>query len=164
MTAKDIKDRLRTIKLEAERLRAQLKRLEPKPKRPKVKVRRVVSAEERERARLYEAFREEHQTCWACGRDRKPPKWYEPWLPNERAHIVNKPRVEDIRCVVSLCTICHRISHWERFAHFKQPEKLTLENLLWLKREHDPDHFDLEFLQRHSVKRLPTPTPPGAWQ
>lgn len=125
----------------------------------KVKVRKVRSEAEKERERKYAEFREVHTWCWACGRDKKPPKWYEPWLPNERAHIVNKPRVEDVRAVVSLCTICHRISHWERFAHFKEPSQLTTGDLIRLKREHDPDNYDPEFLQRHSVRKLCFPRP-----
>jgi hypothetical protein len=79
-------------------------------------------------------------------------EYYGPWL-IERAHIANKPRREDRRLVVMLCTICHKSEHGERIAGFDRP-KLTVGQMLALKLECDPDWYDLEFIQRHSVRLL----------
>jgi hypothetical protein len=35
--------------------------------------------------------------------------------------------------------------------------------MLWLKRAFDQERFDLEFLQRHSIQRLPEPEPLPSW-
>ena len=91
--------------------------------------------------------------CWACEHHARPKKYRGPWL-IERAHIVNKPRVEDRRVVVMLCTLCHKASHGERIAGDMRPP-LKLGHLLEIKAHTDPDWFDLEFLQKHTVRKLP---------
>lgn len=101
----------------------------------------------------YDAMRSLFFSCWACGANRKPLTYYGPWL-IERAHICNKPRREDRRLVVMLCSVCHKFSHGERLGGLERP-KLLVEHLLGLKQEFDRDWFDLEFLQRHSLKILP---------
>lgn len=100
--------------------------------------------------------------CWACGRDwlGRPEWWHGPWV-IERAHIVNKPRAEDRRAVNFLCSACHDTQHGETLAGWGLP-KLTVANMLWLKREHDPQFYDRDFLQKHSVQRLPEPEEPPA--
>jgi len=94
--------------------------------------------------------------CFRCGRTaaQKPAWWHAPFL-IERSHIVNKPRREDRRAVIPLCSFCHRVQHGDRFDGFKHLEPLSMERLLEFKRFYDPDYFDLEWLQRHSVRRLP---------
>lgn len=71
-----------------------------------------------------------------------------------RAHVTSSPRVEDVRIVVILCPFCHGVAHGIRFAGNERP-KLTVGNLLYLKRLRDPENFDREFLQRYSVQILP---------
>ncbi len=93
--------------------------------------------------------------CWACHASSKPAWYLGPWW-CERAHIVNKPRREDRRCVVILCSVCHKISHGERFSGVERP-RLLVEHLLWLKLERDEDWWDLDYLQRCSVRILPNP-------
>lgn len=83
--------------------------------------------------------------CWACGSDRQL----------ERAHIVNKPRREDTRAVIKLCSICHKVQHGERLAGEDRP-RLLVEHMLWLKLKLDADRYDRAWLQRHTVGRLPT--------
>jgi hypothetical protein len=100
----------------------------------------------------YDAMRSLFDRCWACGARSKPQGYYGPWL-IERAHIANKPRREDRRLVVMLCTICHKWSHGERVATFPRP-KLDAGHLVTLKAERDPEWFDLEFINRHSVRIL----------
>lgn len=92
-------------------------------------------------------------TCWACGAWKRQENYFAPWM-IERAHIVNKPRRLDRRLVVMLCSVCHRISHGERLSGFDR-SKLELAHLLTLKKECDPDWWDLEFIQRHSIRILP---------
>jgi hypothetical protein len=97
--------------------------------------------------------------CWACGsgeRD-KPEDWFAVWL-IERAHIVRNPRREEVRAAVLLCSYCHRVSHGERIVcggRYPRWPSLTREHLIWLKRERDPEHYDREFLQANSIRRLP---------
>lgn len=110
----------------------------------------------------YDDFAFEHPCagfCWACGRDMsdQPNWWHAPWL-IERAHITNKPRKLDVRAIVLLCSGCHKVSHGERFRQWVLP-RLTLANMLHLKRVFDGDNFDMVFLQRCAVQRLPDPAP-----
>lgn len=93
--------------------------------------------------------------CWACGSSAQPAFWYAPWFLH-RAHIVNQPRLKDRRCVVLICPLCHSIEHGGRHLEAETPP-LTTENLLWLKKEHDPEFYDLELLQECSVRKLPKP-------
>lgn len=103
--------------------------------------------------------------CWRCGRtpNDKPTWWNSPFL-CERAHVVNSPRVESRKCCVLMCSICHRIQHGDRFTcdltsggrfSLCTQTPLTLEQLLEMKRDRDPDFWDLAFLQSCSVRRLP---------
>lgn len=93
--------------------------------------------------------------CWACGASSCPRGWYAPWLV-ERAHIVNKPRREDRRVCVLLCSVCHRVQHGERLAGFARP-RLELPHMLALKITCDPGFWDPAFMQSCSVQRLPEP-------
>jgi hypothetical protein len=52
-----------------------------------------------------------------------------------------------------LCTICHKWSHGERVTMFTRP-KLDAGHLVTLKAERDPEWFELEFINRHSVRIL----------
>ena len=122
-----------------------------RPKANKGKGRKVKSAEERERERLYAEFREINSICWNCHRTKPPRGWSGPWIPNERAHITKDglgKRLEDVRLVCSLCTWCHRLN---------TEGLITVAEMIRLKREHDPDNYDPEFLQKHSVRRLSFP-------
>ena len=100
----------------------------------------------------YDAMRSLFACCWACNATRKPMQYYGPWL-IERAHIANKPRREDRRLVVMLCSICHKSEHGERLAGFERP-RLNVGQMLALKLECDPDWYDLRFIQKHSVRLL----------
>jgi len=105
--------------------------------------------------------------CWACGRTgawyHAPGWWLVPWMLH-RAHICAKPRVEDARAIVALCPACHHgHCHGERYPAERDAPALTVANLLWLKAAFDKSRFDREFLQRHSVQRLPEPELLPAW-
>ena len=58
------------------------------------------------------ALQHRYPWCWWCGRMHtdRPGLWGGPFLV-ERAHIVNNPRREDVRAVVLLCSLCHRLQH-----------------------------------------------------
>jgi len=103
-------------------------------------------------------LRTEFPWCWSCGAGGSdaPKKWHGPFL-IERAHIVNKPRVEDRRAVVLLCSLCHRQEHGSDVSAYGRKSKsgLELPELLWLKRRFDPKYFDREFLSKHCVGKLP---------
>lgn len=106
----------------------------------------------------YKRFRTEHPQpwCWACGRGEsdRPRWWYVPWV-IERSHIVSKPRIDDRRVAALLCSGCHKTSHGERIAGWTMP-KLSLANLLWLKKRFDPAYYNRQFMRRYSVGNLPS--------
>ena len=103
----------------------------------------------------YDFMRQHFHRCWACFSNSKPKNYLGPWL-IERAHIVNKPRREDRRLVVMLCTICHKANHGERIAGNIRP-RLTTSMMIQIKKEFDPLWFDLEFMGKHSVRMLYEP-------
>jgi hypothetical protein len=115
-------------------------------------------------AQLYRKMIKEHGLafCWACGRDsgERPENWFAPWF-IERAHIVRSPRKEDRRLVTLLCGLCHRAGvHGERIVTMSRAidwPRLEVAHLLALKLLRDPEYFDLPFLQRYSVQKLPAP-------
>jgi len=114
-------------------------------------------------ARFVEASR--HRFCWICGEAERPAWWAGPWA-LERAHIVNKPRVEDVRAVVILCTCCHRISHGERFGGEvgrRSVCEITVGNLLAAKERFDLGRYDLEFLACRSIRKLAEAVIPAVW-
>ena len=86
----------------------------------------------------------------------RPEWWCAPWFLH-RAHIVSQPRREDRRAIILLCPVCHGIQHGERYPQVVGWDKIAVAELLWLKQQRDPQWFDLEWLQRHSVRRLPEP-------
>jgi hypothetical protein len=131
-----------------------------RPKPVKVKVRKVVSAEERERARLYAEWKLDHDGCMLCERTAsdKPSWWHGPFFV-ERMHIVNKPRVEDVRVILAACSLCHRLQHGATFSQIPGLKPLTITELLRVKKFLDPDNYDPEFLQKHSIRKLVFPTP-----
>ena len=92
--------------------------------------------------------------CWRCGRKgHQRPEWWNAPFGLERCHLFTNPRLEDRRVVFCACSLCHRIQHGDRFQ--EDPRKpLPLEHLIDLKRQWDPDYFDLEFLQKCSLRRL----------
>lgn len=100
----------------------------------------------------YAAMRSLFFSCWACGASRKPSSYFGPWL-IERAHIANKPRREDRRLVVMLCTLCHKASHRERIAGFLRPA-LSPGQMVALKQFYDAEWLDLEYINKHSVRLL----------
>ncbi len=122
------------------------------------------SMESRRMSSSYDKFRVIHQSCWACGSTRKPDWWHGIWLPNERAHIVNQPRVDDVRVIVCLCSTCHKIQTNSTFPELGKVPQLSLANLLFLKIANDPSNYDPAFILRHSVRNvLPTPEPLPKW-
>lgn len=100
--------------------------------------------------------------CWYCGRwgSQRPEGWHGPFL-IERAHIVNKPRREDPRAVVALCSLCHRIEHGETFVLDAVLPRCSLAHMLWLKRRFDAGRYDRSFLSANCIGRLPTAKRPG---
>lgn len=111
----------------------------------------------------YKQFNQINRVCWACGATARPEWWYGPWLPNERAHIVAQPRVEDVRVIVCLCSTCHRIQTNATFPNLRDVPPLKLEHMLKLKLTNDPLNYDVEFLEKHSVRKMPIPEQLPAW-
>ena len=93
--------------------------------------------------------------CWYCGRymHQRPDYWRAGFY-LERAHIVNHPRIEDRRCVVILCSCCHRAYHDKGLNGYELPI-VTVGNMLWLKRTFDREYYDRTFMRKYSVSSLP---------
>lgn len=106
----------------------------------------------------YHAFRDYAQQagfCWACGRSsqyRDKPASYGAFWMIQRAHIVSNPRLEDRRVVCLLCPLCHAAYD------DKGDDSITLANMLYLKQLFDPKFFDIDLLQKCSIRRLPAGT------
>lgn len=121
--------------------------------------------ERREELRQFEEVLQDTDKpwCWACGAgfEDAPAGWGDPWL-IERAHIVWHPRCKTRHSIVLLCSLCHRVSHGERIHPYQDWPALTRENLLWLKKEHDPEFYDPDRLALACIGRLPEPRIPAA--
>ena len=83
--------------------------------------------------------------CWGCGRKYSNDRF----LPLVRAHLSagagRQIRKEDRRAVVILCNDCHwRHRHEMPAAH---GDFITDAEVLWLKRERDPEFWDWEFIK-----------------
>lgn len=121
---------------------------------------RAWRADQRKHEAVYDTERDKwRRLCWACLRGSRPADWHAPWFLH-RAHIVNKPRLRDWRCVVLLCPVCHLVQEGEQ--GYERP-KLTRANMIWLKRRWDFENFDPEILQACCVGKLPEPSPPAFW-
>lgn len=105
-----------------------------------------------------------HNWCWWCGRDAqsKPEPWGGPWL-IERAHIVASPRREDVRAVVLLCSLCHRLSHGLdiKLSDVQLLPAASVANMLWLKQRFDSTCYDRKFLQENCIGNLPNAVCPS---
>ncbi len=109
------------------------------------------------RKREYQKMRSQFPPqCWACSAEHQPHWWgHAPWLPNERAHITRGTRLEDRRCVVLLCSCCHKLYDGGlNLSHQNLENKLTVEILLEIKKEFDPEFFDFDLLQACSIRKL----------
>ena len=91
--------------------------------------------------------------CWACGCTRPPRLWHAPFL-IERAHIVNKPRMELREVANLLCSLCHKVQGGD--GTLGRPP-ITLANMVWIKMVRDPEYFSIEELNQYSVRRMPEP-------
>jgi len=113
--------------------------------------------------------------CWNCGRTggARPENWHGPfWL--QIAHIASGQgrarRVEDRRAVCLLCSLCHdvHVSDADRLTHKTICSSVwpTIDerHTLWLKKTFDPEYYDVEFLGRYWIGKLPEPErPPLFW-
>ncbi len=153
MTPDAIKTRLRNLKLEAAQLRATLRRLEPKARKPKV--RKVRASEDLERARAYVAMLDETSFCWACGRTRddRPSWWASPFWGLERMHFVHSGtgrRIKDRRLVILGCSGCH--CHYHRnIAEWELP-RLTDGQCVLLKSRFDLEWYDPLFIAANNIR------------
>jgi len=112
-------------------------------------------ADKRSHVAIYHDFRDYAQQggfCWSCGRTAafrdKPIDYGAKWI-IQRCHITSKPRLEDRRVVNLLCPTCH-----EAYDDAGD-ERITLSNMIFLKQLFDPEFFDIELLQRCSIRILP---------
>jgi len=122
--------------------------------------------------RAYKLILVEYPYCMACGRDatERPAKWGAPWR-LERAHLAagrsKMCRHEDRRAVVSLCGRCHLLhsTHGRGVARINGLELPRLSNahVLWIKRERDPEWWDLAWIQERWLDVVPDPESPPEW-
>ena len=110
----------------------------------------------RKAKKIYSEFAAEKADCWACRYQPLPSPDLLGYAFNklEIAHIVGGPgRVADRRAINMLCMIHH---HLEQGMAVKldgcQLPKLTIENMIWLKQQCDPDNYDLAFIRSLRIK------------
>lgn len=116
---------------------------------------------------MYAQFALDFQFCFCCGINPKkridsffPARWL------ENAHILGGPsRTADRRSILRLCKLCHDLAHGSTIKDAnKEPlPNLTRANLLWLKQARDGEHFDLDYLNSISIRRMPDPKCPATW-
>lgn len=123
------------------------------------------------KSEMYAQFRSEYYRCWACGFDEERSRykhvyyWAAP-VRLECAHILGGiSRVHDRRNISLLCTVCHRLAHGDTIRRMDTSvlPTLSLANMLWLKKAHDPDNYDRAFLQSLRSKKLPRALRPNPW-
>lgn len=120
---------------------------------------------------VFDQFIAAHPFCWACGidpndydaiqRERRRID-YPRWL--ERHHIVKSCRIHALWNLTSLCKLCHDLAEMHTVRHELEPlPYLRMEHVLWLKQHFDHENYDVESMQRYSIRRLPEPESPPKW-
>jgi hypothetical protein len=105
---------------------------------------------------MYDQFALENIRCWNCNND--------PQMRLDIAHIIGgSGRTHDRRNILRLCRDCHRAQHGEKWPG--SPPQLKLEHMLWLKRKHDIEFYDREYLKGLRIQRnfLPRARKPEGW-
>lgn len=121
--------------------------------------------------RMFGAFMDEHNHCWACGwepgrvRPISRDNWAAPFR-LENHHIIGGSGRKHLRSnLARLCSLCHRLFHGDRIRI--QPSVLLpllhIENVLWLKKARDPNWYRPEELNDLSIGIVPLPEEPDDW-
>jgi len=107
--------------------------------------------------------------CFACGRtaETMPRNWAGVWM-LQRAHLAagsgRMVRVEDRRGVNVLCVLCHMLHshHGTGTVRINCREYRTISdaNMLWMKRERDPDFWDWDWIASKWIGIPPEPVEP----
>lgn len=108
--------------------------------------------------------------CWICGRDERqvPHDWHASWY-LQRAHLAAGSgcmvRKEDVRLVVISCPRCHALHRHRDTGPIRLNGRpyppITDANMMWVKRERDPEQFDMAFIAQHWYGGMPDPAPPA---
>jgi len=116
---------------------------------------------------MYEGFMRAFPFCMACGITEHATAW---WLEYPRvlqnAHILGGPqRTHDRRNIVRLSKLAHDLSHGYviRGRDGRCLPKLSRANMLWIKQRHDPEYFDLDYLNEIGIQNMPDPEEPDSW-
>jgi hypothetical protein len=156
---------LHSLLLARRQLNEQIRRARQaeKPRKAKRKVKQKSQAD-KDREREYYRLLANSERCWACERTREQvPPWWKAEFTLVRAHFANKPRIEDCRVVVVLCSSCHYLNHNRSIGGCDLPP-LTNEHLLWLKIENDAP-IDWPFIHKCGGAGLnPAPLPVEFWR
>jgi hypothetical protein len=130
--------------------------------------RRLKAAEKR----TLEAFAAEYPFCWACS-IREGMRHPEIDYPRHLVihHITKHLRRHERWNLCRLCCLCHDLAEGNRIVIVRPTGRrivlptLSLANVLWLKRLHDPEHYDRRELAQHTRprRRLPRVATPARW-
>lgn len=126
----------------------------------------------RSEKRLLGDFAAANPCCWACGiaDGEFPPPEID--YPRHLVihHILKPGRIHAAWNLARLCSLCHDLAEGLRVAVVVRGRRrilprLTLANVLYLKRQHDRQQYDRRELQEHTRagRRLPRPARPAAW-
>ena len=114
---------------------------------------------------VYKTFHRLNKFCWACKMQRLPRELTTGLAGKlEAAHIVGSAgRAHDLRALVMLCKTHHMLNEGETIKHKGNAlPRLTLENMLWLKRRFCV--LDVEFIRecrrkKNGIVVVPEPLP-----
>lgn len=123
--------------------------------------------------KIYAAFAQQFPYCWACGIGVGLPAGYAVLRDGveysrnlEICHILGgSARVHQRLALWRGCQLCHRLSEATqvRAEDGELLPRLTLANVLWLKRDHDRPHYRPDGLRALWWKNLPGPELPPEW-
>lgn len=126
--------------------------------KPEVKAARMAKKPNASELAMYGQFMAENVFCWACGfsLENRTTGVEHGFSILENAHIIGGPgRRHDRRAINRLCNGCHCLAHGARIVigGVLLPT-ISRGSMLWLKREDDPDHFDIDYLSSISTRRI----------
>lgn len=115
-------------------------------------IKRKATKRSKEGAAAYERFKRRWagRPCWGCGAR---------WRAFHRHHIVGRDGIagaDDERDLAHLCDMCHAVHHDNGIQTWHGETvkvRLTKDDVLRLKRDRDPEYWDLAFLRELAGRR-----------
>lgn len=118
---------------------------------------------------MFDLFVQENPCCWSCGwrmgKQKVAPDYAAP-VKLENHHVVGGSGRKHLReNLARLCSICHRIFHGDRIRldNGELIPEINLSHVLYMKRLHDPEWYDVEVLNNLAIGVMPDPEKPDTY-